>query len=189
MSRVARITAGKGNEMERDNLDAIVMKQLGLQDRLGYDFTEMTIDQAIDYVKLNVLALTDELHEALAECHGWKPWTKGEHAIDRDKYLGELTDALHFLVNLYLVVGGRADEITALFMKKNAVNHTRQDTGYTGQKCAVCRRELDGLPVLARGEKRYCSQEHMDLDALRDDVATEAFLEKSRPRVLEDPKS
>lgn len=125
------------------DLEHILEKQRALQLRLGYNFTEMTTQEKVNFIKINILALEDELHEALRETM-WKPWAHGEPWINRDAYLKEMADALHFALNLYAVVEASAEEILAGYLSKNKVNHTRQDNSYTGQdKCPVCHRAPD----------------------------------------------
>lgn len=144
-------------------LATLYAKQRQLQERLGYHFDTMTEAERVHYVKDMVLALTDELHEALAECTGWKPWATVDHDIDREKYVGELVDCLHFLMNLFLVVNTPVETIIERYLRKNKVNHQRQDDGYDGKnKCVECQRELDGGPpvIIVEGE-RFCSPEHV----------------------------
>lgn len=127
-----------------DHLQAIMAKQLQLQFRLGYNFLIMTDEDRVRYIRIMILALEDELHEALAETTGWKPWTTAPPAIHRDRYLKELTDAFHFLINLYLVVAAIPDEVYKLYMAKNKRNFERQDEGYDGTgKCPSCGRAPD----------------------------------------------
>lgn len=131
-----------------DHLREIFDLQLRLQTRLyGADPASFREDQFADYVRMNVLAVTDELHEALAET-GWKPWATSRH-LNREAYKKELVDALHFFVNLCLVAGITAPELAAAYYEKNAKNHVRQDVGYDGvrEKCPNCRRALDDVPV------------------------------------------
>jgi hypothetical protein len=141
---------------DRDQLHVMWAAQLGLQQRLGYNFEAMSLEEVIEYIKLNILACTDELHEALNET-SWKPWTKGERKILRDRYVGELVDAQHFLFNLMIVMGMGPNELLERYLDKNARNHQRQEDGYTGEKCAACHGELDRsdirLVILLNGEK------------------------------------
>lgn len=128
---------------DNDHLQAIMVRQLQLQYRLGYNFLIMTDKEKIEYIRTMILALEDELHEALAETT-WKPWATAPPAIHRDRYLRELTDAFHFLINLYLVVVAVPDEVYELYMKKNKRNFERQDEGYDGTgKCPSCGRAAD----------------------------------------------
>jgi dimeric dUTPase (all-alpha-NTP-PPase superfamily) len=127
-------------------LDEIFQKQLALQiGSFGGDPSQLDQDEKIDYIKSMTLAASDELHEALAEV-GWKPWATSRH-INRDAYLGELIDVLHFWVNLCLVVGADANEIRERYAEKASRNAKRQAEGYDGVtgKCEACKRALDDI--------------------------------------------
>lgn len=101
----------------------------------------------IQNIKNNVLALTDELHEALNEV-GWKPWATSRHVNER-AFQGEIVDALHFLINLYLLGGGTPDTLYDQYREKNDKNRKRQQAGYDGikDKCPGCKRALDDVGV------------------------------------------
>ena len=103
----------------------------------------LTDEGKIEFIRWNILALEDELHEALGEV-GWKPWATSRH-INRAAYRGELVDAFHFFMNLCLVVGISAEELLNEYRKKRALNAERQLEGYDGvsSKCPACGRALD----------------------------------------------
>lgn len=113
----------------------------------GQDPKDLSLNDQMEWVRWNVLALQDELHEALAET-GWKPWAKSKH-INRDAYVSELVDAFHFLMNLMLVVNCDADEFLAKYFEKRGINIERQAAGYDGVtgKCPDCKRALDDKAV------------------------------------------
>jgi hypothetical protein len=117
---------------------------------VGRDVTKLKGAEFADYVRVNVLALEDELHEAMQEVV-WKPWSHAEPGfIDRDRYLDELIDAWHFFMNLVLVakkddqrLGDLVNEFTERYFAKHDRNRQRQAEGYTGlDKCPNCKREL-----------------------------------------------
>lgn len=114
----------------------------------GIDLDALTTEERVEFIRWNVLALEDELHEALAET-SWRPWAKSTH-INKDAFTGELVDALHFLVNLFLVVGATSDEVSERYFAKRAKNDKRQAEGYDGvsDKCRVCGRALDDPAVV-----------------------------------------
>jgi phosphoribosyl-ATP pyrophosphohydrolase len=129
---------------------AMLVAQYELQtDTYGHDFVEMNDgdhdEERAAFVRDNVLAATDELHEALQEV-GWKPWASSRH-MNKEPYLGELVDVFHFLMNLLLVTGvhpqALADEFSRRYFAKNARNAERQVEGYTGakEKCPACGRD------------------------------------------------
>lgn len=113
----------------------------------GNDPKQLNDEEKLEWVRWNMLALMDELHEALAET-GWKPWAKSKH-INRDAYVSELVDAFHFLMNLMLVVDCSAEEFLAKYFEKRGINADRQAAGYDGVagKCPKCKRALDDTAV------------------------------------------
>lgn len=124
----------------QDALDA----QYELQKKsFNNDPKDLVVEDQLEWVRWNVLALQDELHEALAET-GWKPWASKKF-INRDAYVSELVDAFHFLMNLMLVVDCSADEFLDKYFEKRGLNEKRQAEGYDGVsgKCSVCKRALD----------------------------------------------
>lgn len=114
----------------------------------GNDPKALSDEEKLEWIRWNMLALMDELHEALAET-GWKPWAKSKH-INRDAYVSELVDAFHFLMNLMLIVDCSAEEFLAKYFEKRGINADRQAAGYDGVtgKCPNCKRALDDAAVL-----------------------------------------
>lgn len=126
------------------DLQEVFARQLRLQiESYGNDPAEMDPERRAEFIRWNVLALTDELHEALGEV-GWKPWATSRH-LNREAFMKELVDGLHFFVNLCLAAGITADEIVDAYKQKAEVNAQRQVDGYDGvtTKCPQCKRELD----------------------------------------------
>lgn len=113
----------------------------------GNDPKQLSDPEKLEWIRWNMLALMDELHEALAET-GWKPWAKSKH-VNRDAFVSELVDAFHFLMNLMLVVDCDADEFLAKYFEKRGINAARQAAGYDGVagKCPECKRALDDTAV------------------------------------------
>lgn len=130
-------------------LNAFDVPEMALLDENGhYENTDADRMPAIDFIHWNVTAMVDELHELLGEV-GWKPWAKSRH-INLDAARSEAIDALHFLLNLFLVLGlNRAEDISALYDAKHAKNAKRQEDGYDGvsTKCPGCKRALDDEAV------------------------------------------
>lgn len=130
-------------------LQQILDRQRELQKKhYGVDVTKLTEEERAQYIRDMSLALTDELHEALNEV-GWKPWATSRH-INRQAYLGELIDVLHFWANLVLVVNTSEEELTAMYFAKADKNAKRQLAGYDGVsgKCTTCGRAFDDAAVL-----------------------------------------
>lgn len=139
-----------------DKLERLLQEQSDLQNSMPtthptklFEFTQRPdaddIDRtdSIEFITWNVLALEDELHELLGET-GWKPWAKSKH-INLEAARGEAIDALHFLLNLFLVLGMDADDVLERYLAKRAKNQKRQEENYDGvtTKCPVCKRALD----------------------------------------------
>lgn len=122
----------------------------------GFDPVELEGEERAEFIRWNVLALEDELHEMLGEV-GWKPWATSRHVNEKEA-TGELVDALHFFLNLVLACAprGQEDTLTAHnlasgYAAKLAKNAQRQADGYDGvsSKCVNCKRELTEIePVL-----------------------------------------
>jgi dimeric dUTPase (all-alpha-NTP-PPase superfamily) len=109
----------------------MMSRQLELQrDSFGLDPLAMEGEELAEFVRWNVLALEDELHEALDEVR-WKPWASDTGFIDRDAFVKELVDAMHFLMNLMLVANASPEEIYNRYFAKAGVNQARQEAGYT----------------------------------------------------------
>jgi dimeric dUTPase (all-alpha-NTP-PPase superfamily) len=122
--------------------------QLQLQIKsFGMNPKELNDGQIVEWIRWNVLALEDEMHEALAET-GWKPWATSKH-VNREAFISELVDAFHFLMNLMLVVDCDAEEFLAKYFEKRGLNEKRQAEGYDGVtgKCSHCHRALDDSAV------------------------------------------
>jgi len=117
-------------------LDEIFERQLQLQ-RESMQVDPATISGTSRYIYLlnNLEGIADELAEARAETN-WKMWTSGTELgsfHDRDAFVKELVDLLHFWVNLLLLAGASADEVYSRYMKKADVNATRQLEEYDGR--------------------------------------------------------
>jgi hypothetical protein len=112
-----------------------------------WNFADMAPEARMEYLRTQSLALTDELHEALAET-GWKPWATSNH-INRDAYAGEMADTFIFLMNMMLVADITPTELLALVKAKQIKNRQRQDDGYDGvtTKCPGCKRAYDDEAV------------------------------------------
>lgn len=134
--------------IDDDMLAKMFARQHYLQTEVyGYDYEAMTDEERVTFIKDMVLATEDELHEALDEV-GWKPWATSRH-VNREAYVGELVDALHFILNLCLVVEVEPEELFTRYMAKSEVNAARQRDGYDGvsTKCPMCKRAYDDEAV------------------------------------------
>jgi len=142
--------------MLADRWARMLIRQYQLQtETFGFDPPLLQGRERGDYVTWNVVALEDELHEAMQEL-SWKPWATDDF-FNREAYLDELVDAFHFLLNLVFVAGkaesGYLDldelsfEFFTRYMKKAQINVERQKTpgGFKtlGTKCPDCGRAIE----------------------------------------------
>ena len=115
-----------------DRLEHMLKLQTELQIRYTGDHPALLQgDAQKDYIRTMVLACTDELHEALREIP-WKPWSKRTEWTndEQDRFKDELVDAWHFMMNLMLAVDMNAEELFKRYLRKNGINHDREDNGY-----------------------------------------------------------
>lgn len=127
-----------------DGLFLIFKRQRELQqDSFGIAPHLLAEEERMEYIRSMTLGLIAELNEALQES-GWKPWQSSNHLWE-EAFGKELVDALHFLVNLFLVANWNADKVENAYFAKAEVNRQRQKDGYDGiaQKCTHCGRALD----------------------------------------------
>lgn len=110
----------------------------------GHKFENFSQKKLEEWVKINILAAEDELHEALGEI-SWKPWATAEF-FNREAFLGEIVDVLHFVGNLLAGANITDAELNAAYQEKMDRNRARQKAGYTGlNKCQVCDRATDDI--------------------------------------------
>lgn len=114
----------------------VVQRQADFQRRLGHHFNEMSIAERVGYVKQMYVAAVKELGEALDET-SWKEWALGDW-VHEDKLVGELTDVLCFLINMFLVAlpGLTPPEVARVILESHSIkadlNTWRQDRRYDG---------------------------------------------------------
>jgi dimeric dUTPase (all-alpha-NTP-PPase superfamily) len=111
-----------------DQLEAIFALQEALNRRIGVDTA--TLDEAgqVKWVLNYVRAMQQELAE-LTDSVPWKWWAKYQQ-FDRQNARVEVVDLFHFLVSIAQVLGLNANDIYSAYVKKNQINHQRQDSGY-----------------------------------------------------------
>ena len=76
-----------------------------------------------------IRAMQQEMAE-LTDSVPWKWWAKYQK-FDEQNARVEVVDLFHFLISMAQVLGMSADDVFAAYVKKNAVNFQRQETGYT----------------------------------------------------------
>lgn len=82
-----------------------------------------------EYLKSLFYRIHAELFEA-SECLKNKAWKQSEVMTDVDHLCEELSDALHFYVELCLNLGIDANKLFELYFRKQEVNKWRQATKY-----------------------------------------------------------
>lgn len=83
-----------------------------------------------DWLGKYLSALDDESRELREELL-WKWWSK-DH-LDMQNIRVEIVDQLHFWISLALTAGMSAEDVFGAYMQKNAINHARQEQGYSRQ--------------------------------------------------------
>jgi dimeric dUTPase (all-alpha-NTP-PPase superfamily) len=137
-------------------LAEIFARQLELQTgSMGIDPRSVMGAQRYIYLLNNFEGIADELAEARAETN-WKMWTHGVELgtfHDRDAFVKELVDLLHFLVNLLLLADASADEVYNRYMAKASVNARRQDEAYDGRSTKDATGRATDEPDIDREEE------------------------------------
>ncbi len=113
---------------DQDMFREIFRMQKELNARIGVRPDEMTEEEQQTWTLNYCRALSQELAE-LTDSVPWKWWAKYQ-TFDKQNARVEVVDMIHFVVSLAQVLGLSADDVYALYMKKNEVNFQRQDSGY-----------------------------------------------------------
>ena len=112
-----------------DKLDKIFSMQEELNERIGVITKGMDEEKKTEWVLNYSRAMQQELSE-LIDSVPWKWWAKYQK-FDQQNARVEVVDLFHFLISLAQVLGMSAEDIHDAYIKKNKVNHDRQDTGYS----------------------------------------------------------
>lgn len=137
-------------EKNTDKLDTLFAMQAELNDRIfikkdirdreGKTLTMATLQSEAAQGELGpntkvnewlgkyLQAMDDESRELKEELL-WKWWSK-DH-LDMQNIRVEIVDQLHFWISLALTAGMDAESVFKVYMQKNAVNHQRQESGYS----------------------------------------------------------
>ena len=103
--------------------------QQALNERIGVRTDGMSDEEKTKWVLNYCRAMSQELAE-LTDSVPWKWWAKYQE-FDQQNARVEVVDLFHFLISLAQTLGMSADDVYAAYVKKNAVNFQRQETGYT----------------------------------------------------------
>ena len=120
---------------EKDNINLPSNKlytmfdmQKDLNKKVGVDTDSMSPDEQIKWVLNYTRALQQEVAE-LIDSVPWKWWAKYQE-FDVQNARVEVVDIFHFVVSLAQVLGMTPDDVYEAYLKKNKVNHNRQEDGY-----------------------------------------------------------
>ena len=112
-----------------DKLEEIFSLQDELNSRIGVVTQGLDDEEQRKWILNYVRAMQQELAE-LTDSVPWKWWAKYQE-FDKQNARVEVVDLFHFLISLAQVLGMSADDIYDAYLKKNKVNHQRQDSGYS----------------------------------------------------------
>jgi hypothetical protein len=162
-----------------DKLEHMIKMQREFNEKsFDLDFVNMSQVERVQYIRDQHQAAVVELTEVLNETE-WKPWAKPSSLIlgpqiNRNAYIGELIDVIHFWLNMLFPVCENmtpteiADEIFTRFTMKNRINIQRQLDDYDGRstKCGGCGRAVDDVAVQCTREndQGYCAQTDSDIN-------------------------
>lgn len=114
-----------------DKLEEIFSLQEALNKRIGVDLSNLADEEKTKWILNYTRAMQQEMSE-LIDSVPWKWWAKYQK-FDEQNAKVEVIDLFHFLVSLAQVLGMSADDIYDAYLKKNKVNHQRQDSGYVAK--------------------------------------------------------
>jgi dimeric dUTPase (all-alpha-NTP-PPase superfamily) len=102
--------------------------QEALNNRIGVQLRDIPEEEQTKWVLNYTRAMQQELAE-LIDSVPWKWWAKYQK-FDQQNARVEVVDLFHFLISIAQALGMSADDVYDAYVKKNAVNHARQDSGY-----------------------------------------------------------
>jgi dimeric dUTPase (all-alpha-NTP-PPase superfamily) len=111
-----------------DKLEAIFTMQAALNKRIGVELEGLDEAEKTRWVLNYTRAMQQELSE-LVDSVPWKWWARYQQ-FDEQNARVEVVDLFHFLVSLAQALGMSAEDVYAAYVKKNAVNFSRQESGY-----------------------------------------------------------
>jgi dimeric dUTPase (all-alpha-NTP-PPase superfamily) len=111
-----------------DKLEEIFRMQEALNRRIGVTLPPPTEEEAAKWILNYTRAMSQELAE-LVDSVPWKWWAKYQK-FDAQNARVEVVDLFHFLVSLAQTLGLSAEDVYQAYLKKNEVNHQRQESGY-----------------------------------------------------------
>lgn len=111
-------------------MDLVALQQASQRSTYGIEPAVLRGAARADYVRENVLAATEELHE-LMRCFDWKPWhpvaEQGRTLVARQAVAEEIADVLIFLCNLAATEMLSWADVERCFELKVRKNQERED--------------------------------------------------------------
>lgn len=114
-----------------DKLEEVFRLQRELNERIGVYLDDLSEEKKTEWVLNYTRAMQQEMSE-LIDSVPWKWWAKYQK-FDEQNAKVEVVDLFHFLVSLAQVLGMTAEDVYDAYLKKNKVNHQRQETGYASK--------------------------------------------------------
>jgi len=111
-----------------DKFDEIFSMQDTLNKRIGVNTDGMSDEDKAKWVLNYTRAMQQEMSE-LIDSVPWKWWARYQE-FDEQNAKVEVVDLFHFLISLAQVLGMTPEDVHEAYLKKNKVNHERQDSGY-----------------------------------------------------------
>ena len=111
-----------------DKLDTIFEMQDTLNQRIGVVTENLSEEEKTKWVLNYTRAMQQEIAE-LIDSVPWKWWAKYQE-FDEQNAKVEIIDLFHFLISLAQVMCMTPDDVYNAYVKKNQVNHNRQESGY-----------------------------------------------------------
>ena len=111
-----------------DKFDEIFSMQDALNKRIGVNTDGMSDEDKAKWVLNYARAMQQEMSE-LIDSVPWKWWAKYQE-FDEQNAKVEVVDLFHFLISIAQVLGMTPEDVYEAYLKKNKVNHERQDSGY-----------------------------------------------------------
>ena len=100
-----------------------------LNKRIGIVTNDLSEEEKTKWVLNYTRAMQQEMAE-LIDSVPWKWWAKYQE-FDEQNAKVEIIDLFHFLISLAQVMGMTPEDVYQAYVKKNKVNHDRQESGYS----------------------------------------------------------
>ncbi|MDR1437893.1 MAG: dUTPase [Puniceicoccales bacterium] len=116
-------------EQPMDKLEHLYDLQVELGKRIGVNAKNLSREEQIQWILNYARAMQQEIAE-LVDSVPWKWWAKYQE-FDLQNARVEVVDIFHFLLAMAQTLQMSADDLYQAYLKKNAVNHNRQNGGYS----------------------------------------------------------